>query len=83
MKVRATIEYKKRNISDQLLGRIPEENEIFEVSEERFEVLNGKNDYNVIFVERVEEEKVETATPKTKKVVAKKEPVKKTTKKSK
>lgn len=80
MKVRATKEYKARNISDKQLGRIPNENEVFEVTEERFAILNGNNDYKVVFVERVEDEKKETATPKVKKEVAKK---KTTTKKAK
>lgn len=80
MKVRATGEYKKRNITDGEQGRILQEGEIFEVSEERFKVLNGGNDFNVIFVERVEDEEKQVAVPKVKKAVAKK---KTTTKKAK
>lgn len=80
MKVRATGEYQKRNISDGVLGRIPQENEVFEVTEERFDVLNGNNAFGLVFVERLEDEKKETATPKVKKEVAKK---KTTTKKAK
>lgn len=80
MKVRATKEYKTRCIKDKELGRIPEENEVFEVTEERFNILNGNNEFKVVFVERVEDEKKETATPKVKKEVAKK---KTTTKKAK
>ena len=85
MKVRATKEYKTRNITDKDLRRIPEENEIFEVTEERFNILHGNNDYNVIFVERVEEENKVTAVPKVKKETAKKKTTttKKATKKDK
>ena len=54
MKVKATNEYTKRNLQDAELKRIPKEGEEFEVSEERFQVLNGKNRYNAIFVEKVE-----------------------------
>lgn len=54
MKVKATNEYVKRNLQDVELKRIPKEGEEFEVSEERFQVLNGKNRYNAIFVEKVE-----------------------------
>lgn len=80
MKVRATNEYQKRNITDKDLKRIPAENEIFEVTEERFEVLNGNNEYKIVFVERVEDEEKKTAVPKVKKETAKK---KTTTKKTK
>ena len=54
MKVKATNEYTKRNLQDVELKRIPKKGEEFEVSEERFQVLNGKNRYNAIFVEKVE-----------------------------
>ena len=74
MKVRATGEYQKRNITDGEQGRILKEGEIFEVSEERFDVLNGKNDFNVIFVERVEDEEKKVAVPKVKKETTKKKP---------
>ena len=55
MKVEATDEYVKRNVRDEELKRIPKKGETFEVSKERYEVLNGKNPYNVKFVELVEE----------------------------
>lgn len=55
MKVKATDEYVKRNVRDEELKKIPKKGEIFEVSQERYEVLNGKNPYNVKFVELVEE----------------------------
>lgn len=77
MKVRATGEYQKRNITDGEQGRILEEGEIFEVSEERFDVLNGNNAFGVVFVERLEDEEKQTATIKPKKAVAKKKTTKK------
>lgn len=83
MKVRATIEYKKNNITDEILKRVPAENEEFEVTEERYEKLHGNNAYKLIFVERVEEENKVTAVPKVKKETAKKDTKKKTTKKDK
>lgn len=77
MKVKATEMYKKLNVQDKELGRIPEVGEEFEVSEERYEVLTKTNPNKVVFVEKVEE--VETATKKVKTEKA----VKKTTKKAK
>lgn len=59
MKVKATNEYIKRNLQDVELKRIPKEGDVFEVSKERFEILNGKNKYNAIFVEEVLEESAE------------------------
>ena len=79
MKVRATDKYKKLNLSDKELGRIPEEGEEFEVTEERYNVLTKTNKYNVVFVEKVEAEEVETAIKKVKAETA----VKKTRKKTK
>ncbi len=54
MKVKATGEYEKRNLQDAELKRIPKQGEEFEVSEERFQILNSKNKYNAVFVEKVE-----------------------------
>lgn len=71
MIVKATDAYKRRNLKDAELKRIPKEGEKFEVTQERFEVLNGKNPYHEVFVEEVievakkEEENVETAVKKT------------------
>ena len=59
MKVRATDEYKKRNLKDAELNYIPREGEEFEVSEERFRILNGKNVFKAKFVEKVEEPKID------------------------
>lgn len=75
MKVRATDKFKNKNVKPKELEYIPEQGEEFEISEERFKILNGKNDYNTIFVKKVEE--IETATKKVKTEKA----VKKTTKK--
>lgn len=81
MKVKATEMYKKLNIQDEQLKRIPEAGEEFEVSGERYEVLTKTNKYNVVFVEAVEKvrEPIETA----KKEVKTEKAVKKTTKKAK
>ena len=69
MKVKATNEYEKRNLQDAELKRVPKQGEIFEVSKERFEILNGKNRFNAVFVEKVEEvvvkDEVETTSKKT------------------
>lgn len=59
MKVKATNEYVKRNLQDVELKRIPKEGDVFEVSEERFKILNGKNKYNAVFVEKVVEASAE------------------------
>lgn len=72
MKVRATEQFKKKNVKPKELEYIPETGEEFEVSEERFEILNGKNDYKIIFVERVEEDAKDNEIPKTTKKKARK-----------
>ena len=76
IKVRATDEYKKRNLIDIGLNRSPIAGEEWEVTEERFNVLNANNPYNAVFVEKVENDvqEVETATKKikTEKAVKKK-----------
>ena len=50
MKVRATDKYEKLNIKDEILNRIPKAGEVFEVSDERFKVLSGNNEYNEVFI---------------------------------
>lgn len=65
MRVKALDTYKKFNIKDTELGRIPEPGEEFEITKERFEVLTTTNKYNKIFVEEIEEI-IETATKKVK-----------------
>lgn len=49
-------------IRDNTLERVPRAGEVFEVTEERFNVLNGNNVYGLVFVERIEEEKKKTKT---------------------
>lgn len=77
MLVKATDKYKKLNVKDNELKRVPETGEIFEVTEERYTVLTQTNKFNTVFVEKVEE--VETATKKMKVETA----VKKTRKRTK
>lgn len=80
MLVKATDKYKKLNLKDKELGRIPKQGEEFEVSDERYKVLTKENKFNEVFVTKVEEIKeVETAVKKVKTEKA----VKKTTKKAK
>lgn len=55
MRVKATEMYRKLNVKDNELQRVPKEGEEFEVSKERFDVLNGNNTYNAIFVKEVSE----------------------------
>ena len=77
MRVKATDKYEKLNKQDKELNRIPKAGEEWEVSEERYKVLTQTNQYNVVFVEKVEEVEVAVKKPKTEKAV------KKTTKKAK
>lgn len=80
-KVKALDTYKKMNIRDEQLDKVPDEGEEFIVNADRLEVLSGNNSYGVKFVEVVEKleeiEKVETAV---KNITAEKA-IKKTTKK--
>ncbi len=64
MKVKALDTYKRLNIRDAELDKIPEAGEIFEITKERFKVLTIDNMYNEVFVEKVEE--IETAVKKNK-----------------
>lgn len=66
MKVIATDKYQKLNIEDKELKRIPNEGEELTISGERYEILNGKNEYNEVFVKAVENvrEPVEKVTKK-------------------
>lgn len=70
MLVKATNKYKELNLQDKELQRIPEEGEIFEVSNERFKVLTKDNDFKEVFVEKVE--KIETAVKDVEKETTKK-----------
>lgn len=78
MRVVATNKYQELNIMDGTLQRIPMEGEEFEISEDRFELLNGNNFYKVVFVKPLDTyiQEVETA----KKTVKKETATKKTTK---
>lgn len=80
MLVKATKKYKELNLQDKELKRIPDEGEEFEVSEERYRVLTETNEYNEVFIEKVEQEEViETTTKKTKKETAVKKTIEKET----
>lgn len=57
MKVIATDESLNKNIQIAELKRIANPGEVFEVTDERFIVLNGKNAYGIKFVEEYKEEK--------------------------
>lgn len=72
MLVRATDKYEKLNLKDKKLDRIPKQGEQFDVTADRFDVLNGNNKFNAIFVERVEiakeSNKIKMATRKINKI---------------
>ena len=59
VKVEALDTYKKLNVIDTELGRVPEEGEQFEVSKERFNVLSGNNELGKAFVKLVDSVKPE------------------------
>lgn len=50
MKVVATNKFKELSVKPLELDYTPDEGEIFEVSDIRFNVLNGNNSYGVVFV---------------------------------
>lgn len=54
IKVEALDTYKRLNVDDAFLGRVPEEGEQFEVDKERLNVLLGNNSYKQPFVKIVE-----------------------------
>ena len=54
MKVKATKEYQKRKIKAVELDRIPKEGEEFDIADEKFKILSGKNKYKAKFVEKVD-----------------------------
>lgn len=49
MKVKATGKYEELRLEDKELKRVLKKDEEFEVSKERFEILNGNNPYKAIF----------------------------------
>lgn len=59
IKVIALDTFKKNNLKAKELDRIPNEGELFEVSEERLQILLGDNSYKKVFVKVLEEPKVE------------------------
>lgn len=61
MKVKATGEFKRLDVQPKELDTIPEEGKVFNVTEERFNVLSGNNNYKTVFVEKVKEEVKKTA----------------------
>ena len=80
-KVRELDTYKRMNVRDEQLDKVPEAGEEFIVNADRLEVLSGNNLYEVKFVEVVEKieetEQIETAVKDIKTEKA----IKKTTKK--
>lgn len=80
--VEALDTYKRRNLKDAILNKVPEEGEQFEVSKERLDILLGDNNYNEAFVKVVKEIKEEVIETATKEVKAEKA-IKRTTKKAK
>lgn len=74
VKVRALPVYEQQHIQDSTLGYVPYAGEIFEVSEERYKVLSGNNEFNMKFVELVEE--VETTKKEVEKETTAKKPTK-------
>lgn len=56
-RVKATEMYRKYQLIDSQLGFVPAEGYEFEVSDERFRVLNGDNSYGCAFVTEVKGEK--------------------------
>lgn len=89
MKVKATKQYQELQVSDSVLGRIPEEGEIFEITTERYKLLTH-NSYGVKFVEEILEEidkeaekEVETEKIEQPKVEKAVKPIKKAVKKAK
>lgn len=67
-KVKATDKYKKFNITDKELNKVPEEGEEFIVDKTRLDILTGENKHNLKFVEIVEE--IKTPRKRSKKGVA-------------
>ena len=72
--VEALDTYRANNLPDKILGKIPNEGEQFEVTEERLKILLGDNPYKLIFVKVVREPIKEEVKeePKPKKTIKKK-----------
>ena len=64
MKVVALNTYVEKGVQDKEHGKILEEGTVFEVSEERLDVLMGNNPYKVAFVKVYEEQELKDEKPK-------------------
>lgn len=60
MKVRATNAYEELKLKALELDRVPKAGEEFEIKNEKFQFLNGNNNFKKVFVEKIEEEKKES-----------------------
>lgn len=60
MKVKATNVYEELKLKAVELDRVPKAGEVFEIKNEKFQFLNGNNNYKKVFVEKIEEEKKES-----------------------
>lgn len=69
IKVEALNTYKKLSVKDEILNRIPEEGEQFEITNERLDILLGNNSYNTAFVKLVNDDNIEADTEVTEEVV--------------
>lgn len=59
IKVKALDTYTKNNIIDNELKIIPVEGHEFEVTEERYKILNRNNKHNLKFVEKLKKDKTD------------------------
>lgn len=57
IKVIATGQFQKKKLRPHELNHIPQMNEKFEVTEERFDILSGNNEHGINFVKRVKSKK--------------------------
>lgn len=64
MKVRALDTYKRKSIQDKELNRIPKPGEVFEISEERLNLLLGDNPYKEAFIELLDDKEEKAILPK-------------------
>ncbi len=55
--VEALNTYEENNVTDNVLGRIPKEGEIFKVDKDRLDTLLGDNDKGLVFVKLIKEVK--------------------------
>ena len=64
MKVKALDTYKRKSIQDKELNRIPKPGEVFEISEERLNLLLGDNPYKEAFIELLDDKEEKAILPK-------------------